>query len=287
MNILSHLKVFISLVILIVLIISGSYYLYNYDKRNRTSVSKIDSVTDKKNRTSVSKINSVTVKTHSKLLEKSFWLSADLNDLNQEIESYGDNLSSLIREDNKRTPLHYAVRYSRNEKFIPILIANGVNPLSFSKSKSVERTALHRSVIKKQDSYKFTKELLKYYPDVDIRDRFIGATPLMWATYNKSSPEVIKLLLEQGADVNAKTSKLFVGSTALMMLAMEDENRRSHLTVSKDQLIESIKILIEYNADFTIKNNEGLTALDYMSKFEKINQTDFFNKLSVQYQSNN
>ena len=259
------------LLVLIIFIFAGGYYLYNFDKKN-SGFTLNDTLT-------------VTQKKLPKLLEKSFWLKADLDTLNQEIKSYPEGLSSLVRNDNNRTPLHYAVRYSRNEKVIPILINSGVNPLAFSNTRSTQRTALHRAVIKRQDSYKFTKELLKYYPDIDIRDKFLGATPLMWASSNKSSPEVINLLLEQGADVNATASKKYIGSTALMLLFMEDENRGNHLTVSTDQLLETTELFMKYGADVIMKNNEGLTALDYMSKFEKINQTDLFKKLYLKYQT--
>ena len=68
--------------------------------------------------------------------------------------------------------------------------------------------------------------------------------------------EVVKYLLENGADINAKDSNW--GYTVLIYAA-EYVN------------LETVQFLIENGADFNIKNNEGKTALD-LAKTEEIKE---------------
>ena len=59
--------------------------------------------------------------------------------------------------------------------------------------------------------------------------------------------EVVKILIENGADVNAKNND---NSTALIEAAISGN-------------YETVKLLIENEADINIKNNDGKTALDF------------------------
>ena len=89
--------------------------------------------------------------------------------------------------------------------------------------------------------------LLEYYPDcVDIynTDHF-GETPLFNATESKKY-EISKLLLENGADVNAANFE--DGTTSLMNSSYNNDT-------------ETTKLLLEYNADPDLGNKYGDTAL--------------------------
>ena len=269
-------KYFIVFFLFILSLGYAGYYLYIFDKKGENRQQTVSIKTN----VPISQENT----SYNKLLTKQFWLTATVKDVMQEPLVKEKKLRTLVRTDNKRTPLHYAVRYSQEEQMMSILINSGVDPLALSHTKTTRRTALHRAVIRRTKAYEFTKELLKYYPDIEIRDLQVGATPLLWAAYNKTSPKVIKLLLDSGADANAQTSKR--GYTPLIALALPDENRGNHLTVETDQLLKMIQILLDYNVDITIKSEEGLTALDYMAKNEKINKTELFKKLLSKYQSN-
>ncbi len=79
--------------------------------------------------------------------------------------------------------------------------------------------------------------LLGQGADANETDRFYGRTALMWAA-EQGHPEVAKLLLDKGADVNAKTGE---GWTALMSAA-----------VGRD--LEVVRLLLDKGADV---NAEG------------------------------
>ena len=81
----------------------------------------------------------------------------------------------------------------------------------------------------------------------------------MLAAGNNPNPEVLKALLEAGADVNAKNKD---GVTPLMPAAGSNPNP------------EVLKALLEAGADAKAKNNEGKTALDYARMNEKLKDTE-------------
>ena len=89
--------------------------------------------------------------------------------------------------------------------------------------------------------------LLEYYPDcVDIYNTdYFGETPLFNATESKNY-EISKLLLENGADVNAANFE--DGTTSLMNSSYNNDT-------------ETTKLLLEYNADPDLGNKYGDTAL--------------------------
>lgn len=83
-------------------------------------------------------------------------------------------------------------------------------------------------------------------------------TPLHWAARLGHS-ELVKLLLEKGADPNAVSKS---GETPL------------HLTASMGE-IEAAQILISKGADLTLKDSEGFTPLDKAEKNGKSNYVKF------------
>ena len=92
--------------------------------------------------------------------------------------------------------------------------------------------------------------------DVNSRDA-VGITPLMCAARGHrpdianptptDHPEVVELLLERGADVNAKTDSGFV--------ALFGAARYGHDKVAK--------VLIDHGADVNAKDKAGMTALKW------------------------
>lgn len=98
------------------------------------------------------------------------------------------------------------------------------------------------------------KECLAQGADANFKGKVYNydMTPLLAIAYttNKDeykSPEIVKLLIDNGADVNAKTN---FNSTAL------------HYAVINGNSIENIKFLIDNGADVNAKNYEGKTALE-------------------------
>lgn len=88
------------------------------------------------------------------------------------------------------------------------------------------------------------KHLINNVDDIDSKSGY--GTPLMAATVKKNV-EIIKLLLEHGANPNIADQN---GSTAL------------HFSVIFNY-IDIVKLLVNANAKFDLKDNRGKTALDY------------------------
>lgn len=88
------------------------------------------------------------------------------------------------------------------------------------------------------------KHLINYVDDIDSKSGY--GTPLMAATVKKNV-EIIKLLLENGANPNITDQN---GSTAL------------HFSVIFNYT-DIVKLLVNSNAKFDLKDNRGKTALDY------------------------
>jgi ankyrin repeat protein len=84
--------------------------------------------------------------------------------------------------------------------------------------------------------------LLKSPADVNLRERRGGVTPLMYAAA-LGSLDTMRLLLDKGADVNAKSA---AGATALMWAAADPGK---------------VKLLVERGADVTVVSESGRTAL--------------------------
>lgn len=84
-----------------------------------------------------------------------------------------------------------------------------------------------------------------------------GYTPLLWSSWKSgstSSNEIVKFLIESGADVNAKDN---VKDTPLIVASWHTRSQSSN---------ETVEILIEAGADLNHQNEEGKTALMQASK---------------------
>lgn len=87
---------------------------------------------------------------------------------------------------------------------------------------------------------------------IDVNLPFFGQSALGWAA-QRGHLEICKLLLDKGADINAKNSQ---GRTALM----EATEPSYYGTVAKD-FAKLCKLLISKGANVNAEDNEGWTAL--------------------------
>jgi ankyrin repeat protein len=96
-----------------------------------------------------------------------------------------------------------------------------------------------------------------------------GRTALLWAGIREdgcsreyASPEIIRLLVEAGADVNVQAT--YKGSEA--MFVCEDLKHLSDtplLQAVRRSDVETVKLLVEHGAELSLKNDDGWTALDF------------------------
>ena len=99
-------------------------------------------------------------------------------------------------------------------------------------------------------------ELINSSDDINVKGRR-GDTVLMLASAFNNNPGIIKALIRDGADVNARNDQ---GWTALMSALANEANSNSQI----------IKILIEAGADVKAKNNRGITARDLAKRKQNI-----------------
>ena len=101
-----------------------------------------------------------------------------------------------------------------------------------------------------------------------IRERFgiywQGWTPLMFAAEYNSNPEILRVLIENGADINAICGN---GQTPLMLAVGGNPNP------------EILRILIEKGADVNITDKNGKKALYYAELKDSLKGTDALNLL--------
>ncbi|HZI30982.1 MAG TPA: ankyrin repeat domain-containing protein, partial [Candidatus Binatia bacterium] len=95
------------------------------------------------------------------------------------------------------------------------------------------------------------KLLLSHYADFKVR--ISGGTLFhVWAT-GKANPEIAKLLLDNGCDVNARNSE---GKTPLHVLVESIRYQRD-----QDGQIQAVQWLLDHNAEVNAKDNKGETPL--------------------------
>ena len=88
---------------------------------------------------------------------------------------------------------------------------------------------------------------------VDLSDRPFGWTPLFWAARYSTNPEAIRLLIEQGANLEVRDTK---GMTPIMVAILKNRN------------LEVSLALIEAGADTNVSDVQGLTPLGIATRFQ-------------------
>ena len=133
-------------------------------------------------------------------------------------------------------------------------------------------TPLHHSVIRNDEN--LVSLLLKHHADVNIQDKY-GHTPLHRAAV-KSDKNLVKLLLQHKADVNIQDNE---GKTPLHR-CIESNEKLFRLYVVGSVFAKVIRgdknlvrLLLEYNADVAIQDNDGYTPLDLSASYGRSSET--------------
>lgn len=107
-----------------------------------------------------------------------------------------------------------------------------------------ESTPLHWAALK--DRARTVEILAPRYAEADVRDNRLR-TPLFEACRGCARPEIVRLLLNSGANPNAKDDE---GATPLQHLAFHGE-------------LEALRMLVESGADVNARGFRGATALHW------------------------
>ncbi len=108
------------------------------------------------------------------------------------------------------------------------------------------RNPLHTAAF--SGDFEVVRNLIEYgLADINATDVY-GSTPLHWAlgghNFKDGSPSVLRLMLEQGADINLQNQ---IGRTPL-----------HHASVNG--MLEFVRLLLEHGADVEVKDSAGKTA---------------------------
>ncbi|KAF0146336.1 MAG: PBS lyase HEAT domain-containing protein [Nitrospirae bacterium] len=164
-----------------------------------------------------------------------------------------NNYDVNITDSNGDTPLHSIAMHSakarrllqwndnREETVVSILVEHGANIHSVNK---FGMNPLHTAAM--ANNSEVAKALLNRGANIESKAK-IGDTPLFVAALEKGSFDVLKVLLEAGAQVDSTNNE--IGATAL------------HAAVAVSDL-ENVRLLLKYGADPTIKANTGITPFD-------------------------
>ena len=254
------------LFLFLVLFLSGlsyiGYYLYNFDKQE----------------SAVNSINSSPKKKYTRTEQIIYyWKNVKPEQLREDIKKSKIGINAP-RITNGRTKLHYAVLYGKSSELIDILISNGADV--HLKDKFIKNGELYMqfkplfyALIRKEQAFEFTQKLLKYDTNLNetgfIKDRTV--TPLMFAAYNRLPLELIRILLEKGADPN------FSGTPTYPLILAAIPNKTRNISYINPAVIQ---LLLDHNADITKKDIKGKTAYDYMKENPIFSKTELFKQLS-------
>jgi ankyrin repeat protein len=168
-----------------------------------------------------------------------------------------DNGAQLeLRANNGATALMIAVN-ADNIRGAKLLLENGADPNIYD----IDDESPIMKTLKRGDNPEMIDLLADYNADVNAKNK--QGTPVIMSYPYRNRIPVFKALISKGADVNIRNSE---GKTPLIKAVLEGN-------------LEMVKILIEKGADPTLKDEFDTSALDYaITQFEIKQYFDSLNK---------
>ncbi len=144
-----------------------------------------------------------------------------------------------------------------NSEIITILLDAGADPNAITLQGD---TALMNAA--KTGAVQGVEALLDAGAEVDARDTYTYQTPLMWATASNQS-EVVDLLIQHGADVNAVSAELLF--SGINQGGVQGDFPNGGLTslhhAARENALESAQLLLAAGADPDILDPQGISPL--------------------------
>ena len=192
----------------------------------------------------------------------------NINSLKTFIES-NRNYLTLLNKTYEGLPFLFYIRITKfNPEFLDCLIDYGLN---INVKDGYGQTLLMKSI--EIDNTKIFNYLMRIDCDVNLKDDS-GQTALHYACYNLDINK-IKILLRVGADPNIPD---IYGDTPLFYVVTGLTNQ--FITNDEKYILQekAIASLLKYKANFSQKNNKGLSVKDILeNNVDKNNKlTDFF-----------
>lgn len=178
--------------------------------------------------------------------------------LSENVEGVSILLNAGASIDNRSDYLHDAIEVN-NVNIVKLLVNRGIDVNQIAKEENGTyyyegRSPLSLAVFK--ENAEIVKFLLLHDADVNMDEEPILYTAVNWYdSYKKSSFNIIRLILDAGADIDVRYS----GSTPL-------------ITAIKKGYMDVVKLLIEYGADVNYADKKGKKPLYYAINSSKKNE---------------
>jgi ankyrin repeat protein len=143
---------------------------------------------------------------------------------------------------NGYTPLYFAVR-SSNAELVKYLVEKGAD---IDARNNQYITPLIIAIVMPSS----TSDIAKYLIDKYLLEKGDEKDDILRLAVRNSNFEVVKYIVEKGANVNSKDSKDYFGNTLL------------HLASGSASNLEMVKYLVEKGADTNAKNRKNKTPLE-------------------------
>lgn len=172
--------------------------------------------------------------------------------------------SKHYKSDTGWTPLLWAA-YNNNEQLIDYLLTKGADPNIADINGYI---ALHLAIV--ENNIQLIEKLIKKNANINTcvptyNENYGGFYPIHFASIVDSADKIIKILINNGADINKQIiDTAFYGGFTPIHLSILDKN------------INSFNSLIKYGANINIKNSDGSSPLLYAIDYEAV---DFANIL--------
>ncbi|KAK3986849.1 ankyrin repeat-containing domain protein [Cladorrhinum sp. PSN332] len=121
----------------------------------------------------------------------------------------------------------------------------------FGSEENEESTPLHNAILSKvgyPERSQIIQEAIRCHLHALNKNDGVGCTPLLWAS-RMQDHEAIRLLLEAGADPNAKSCRVTTNEVAPLLLASGTES------------LECVSLLIEHGADVNTTSKPGVSPV--------------------------